>query len=148
MKISRSRFYSQLLLALLLLPYPVRALTSGIADEKLAHSDLMTKRQTSIAQLWATPNVYTPAMVVDGREWRDWRNKSVAHLPDATKEQNLLLTLFRLKDGSYSVKVGGQKMNSNYVVHLAILGMGIQSKITGGENEGNPTPLHAAGGYE
>jgi hypothetical protein len=157
-------------------------------------SDAMTKRQVDISQRWPEPSVYTPGVVLDGKEWRSWHD--VQSPPAATPNpRKIELNIFRETDGSFTVKVDRTKNGKSLIVRIAELGMGISSNVTGGENsgrtlnhnfavldwesqkissnqsessfkfkssnqkvsqtaiaawveeEGNPTPLQAAGGY-
>jgi hypothetical protein len=97
-------------------------------------SQLMTKRQESLSKLWAESSVYTPAFIVDGKEWRDWRNQgSSFHRSDTT---GISLSVFKDVGGSYRVRVTGLDSNKNYTVRAAELGMGITRDIKGGENSG------------
>jgi hypothetical protein len=97
-------------------------------------SQLMTKRQESLSKLWAESSVYTPAFIVDGKEWRDWRNPGSAFPRSDTT--GISLSVFKDMSGSYRVRVTGLNSNKNYTVRAAELGMGITSDIKGGENSG------------
>lgn len=99
-------------------------------------SPSMTQRQIDIAHLWGGSNVYTPAMVVDGNEWRDWRSANNHLLPTPQGSSGIILSLFKKKDGSFKVKVEGQKRNQKYIVHFAQLGMDLVSEVKKGENAG------------
>jgi hypothetical protein len=99
-------------------------------------SDAMTKRQVDVSRQWPNPSVYTPALVLDGKEWRAWR-ESVNHaLPSATKASGINLSLLREADGSFTVKVEGQRPTGRFVVRVAQLGMDLSTNVTGGENSG------------
>jgi hypothetical protein len=99
-------------------------------------SEPMTRRQIELSNLWKNPSVYTPGMIVDGREWTDWR-KSIHHeLPTPTSSRGISLQITQEVDASITVKVSGQKSSQRYVVRIAELGLGINSKITAGENSG------------
>lgn len=77
--------------------------------------------------------VYTPGFVVDGREWRNWFNNR--QLPQAKDISDEL-----------SVKLNDKNISASYPVpaastdplqlNLAILAMGVKSKINAGENHG------------
>ena len=99
-------------------------------------SDLMTKRQVAISNLWPEPSVYTPAVVVDGKEWRDWRRVRNHALPEAAHSLEIALTLYKSRDGTYGVKVEGPITKRRMVIRIAELGMGIDSTVTRGENSG------------
>jgi hypothetical protein len=97
-------------------------------------SDKMTKRQVDLSNLWAQPSVYTPAFVVDGREWRDWRSAG-SSFPSSTS-QNIELSIFKNGENSFRVKVSGLNPTKHYFVHAAELGMDLSTDVKGGENSG------------
>lgn len=97
-------------------------------------SDEMTKRQVAISQRWATPSVYTPAVVVDGKEWRNWRSDGKT-FPSSTAK-GIELSVFRNDDGSYRVKATGLSSKKKYVIRAAKLGMSLSTDVKGGENSG------------
>jgi hypothetical protein len=102
--------------------------------DELSSSD-MTARQIAISKTWARPAVYTPAVMLNGAEWQDWRESKLdSHLPQASSE--LTLKIIQNPKGLFSVQVSGQKAGVKYIVHLARLGVGMSSKITNGENSG------------
>jgi hypothetical protein len=106
----------------------------GWKDELSAEP--MTARQIELSNHWSHPNVYTPGMVVDGSEWQDW-GKSVNHkLPAPGSYKGIKLILFQEADDSFTVKVTGQKASERYIVRFAVLGMGLSTKVTAGENSG------------
>jgi hypothetical protein len=98
-------------------------------------SDAMTQRQTDLSHLWREPSVYTPALVLDGKEWRDW-HQNQAPSPSPANPQKITLSLFKETDGSFTVRVEKPKTASHLVVKVAELGMGLNSHVTGGENSG------------
>ncbi len=97
-------------------------------------SDLMTKRQVDLSKLWPTSSVYTPGFIVDGREWKNWRSDG-ADFP-LSQNTKIELSVYKLADGSFNVKVSGLDANKHYTVRVAQLGMGLGSRVTGGENSG------------
>jgi hypothetical protein len=67
-------------------------------------SSAMTQRQNDIANLWREPSVYTPGVVLDGKEWRNWH--AVQSPPLSTgNPQKIQLEIFKETDGSLTVKV-------------------------------------------
>jgi len=96
-------------------------------------SDEMTKRQYALSQTWAQPPVYTPAVIVDGKEWRDWRSGKT--FPPA-KAQSIELSIFKNDDGSYRVKASGLSSQKKYVLRAAQLGMNLSTDVKSGENSG------------
>lgn len=99
-------------------------------------SNSMTKRQQNIAQTWAKPSVYTPAVVVNGQEWKAWGRNAIPE-PGSTKAPKI--SIFAEKDGKYLVEVESLELlgaGEKFIVRLAKLGVGLISKITSGENSG------------
>lgn len=97
-------------------------------------SPRMSKRQRDVAQTWSEPSVYTPAVIVDGHEFRRWSSQP---LPEDHARAPFTLKVYEETAGEFSVEVEGQRSPSDtYTVHLARLGMGVQSKVTSGENSG------------
>jgi hypothetical protein len=99
-------------------------------------SEAMTKRQVAISNSWSTSRVYTPAIVVDGKEWLQWRNSTDHNLPAAPVATSIRLSLYRKADGSVNVKIEGQKKNSHYTLQVAQLAIDLTTKVTAGENSG------------
>lgn len=99
-------------------------------------SELMTKRQVDVAQQWPSPSVYTPAVVVDGKEWRAWREAKKGVLPSAEKNENIELQIFQESDGAFSVKATGLRSKKKFIIRAAQLGMDLNSNVTAGENSG------------
>lgn len=102
--------------------------------DEFSSSD-MTARQVAISKTWSRPSVYTPAVILDGAEWPNWRE---APLNGKLVNNGSKLTLIIVQNsaGLFRVKVTGLSPGAKYIVHLAKLGMGITSKITDGENSG------------
>lgn len=98
-------------------------------------SDLMTKRQVDLSKLWTSASVYTPGFIVDGKEWKNWRSDG-ANFPTANATKNIELRVYKLADGSFKVTTSGLDANKHYTVRVAQLGMGLGSRVTGGENSG------------
>ena len=99
-------------------------------------SEKYDKRQHNYARSGAVNNVYTPGFLLNGHEWRGFFQHHRS-LPKALKNDvgNLQLEIngkeFTARfDGS-----GGQQL------HIAILGMGLTSQVTKGENR-NKTLEH------
>ncbi len=100
-------------------------------------SDRMTRRQQNLAQSWPRPSVYTPAVVVDGKELKNWSSSSLLFQTKAKSFVNLIVN--EEKAQTYKVKVVFEKnflITKNYTLRIAELGMGFQSNVTSGENKG------------
>jgi hypothetical protein len=98
-------------------------------------SDLMTKRQVELSKLWTSSSVYTPGFIVDGKEWKNWRNDG-AEFPASKQTKKIDLKVYKLAGDSFKVTASGLDPAMRYTVRLAQLGMGLGSRITGGENSG------------
>lgn len=97
-------------------------------------SNLMTERQQDVAATWSEPSVYTPAVVVDGREWRQW---STGALPTQKVKTEIQLSIYQEFSNRFEVVVEGLKdSHDSFTVRIAKLGLGISSSITSGENAG------------
>jgi hypothetical protein len=97
-------------------------------------SAAMTKRQRDLSQTWRTHSVYTPAFVVDGKEWRGWQ-KGNGSFPDAPITQ-IALSIFKNPDGTFRVSANGLVPSKHYVIHAALLGMDRSTNVGSGENSG------------
>lgn len=76
--------------------------------------------------------VYTPGVFRDGREWRGWRGASPERVANAR-----VGTLTLDTDGrGYSVRFEPAPGVSADTVHVALLGMGLQTEVRAGENRG------------
>lgn len=98
-------------------------------------SSKMTARQVAVSKTWAHPSVYTPAVVLSGKEWRGWRNSKLESQL-ITDSSQISLKILQNEKGQLSVLASGLKGNRKYTVHLAKLGIGLSSKVTDGENSG------------
>ena len=88
------------------------------------------QRQRNYKQSGAIKSVYTPGFVLDGREWRGWF--SGGSLPPATTKKGTLTT--RIADQRMTVQYQAQSLPGNLIVHVALLGFDLQTKIMAGEN--------------
>jgi hypothetical protein len=92
-----------------------------------------TERQYAVAAAWGTQSVYTPCFVRDGAEWR------AREVPGSAGANGV-------KAGALTVNYDGAILRAEFVpaegasaayeLHAAILGGGIVSKVTAGENRG------------
>ena len=93
-----------------------------------------TERQSRYAALWQSESVYTPAVVLNGRELPNWSGTSLAH----PNEKAAGLLLAKATDGK-NFMIEYRPANGaagNWDAHLVLLGSGISSKIGAGENSG------------
>jgi hypothetical protein len=103
--------------------------------DRLSRQDF-TAREYAYASAWGSANVYTPCFVRDGREWRpDWGTIG----GEAAPMGRLILTVG--DDGVCAVEfrpgpAARPAPDGTYEVHLALLGGGLSSKVTAGENSG------------
>ena len=93
-----------------------------------------TERQSRYAALWRSESVYTPAVVLNGSEFRNWSGASVA-VPNG-KAAGVLIA--KSTDGkTFEIEFrSAEGAAGSWDAHLALLGSGISSKIGAGENGG------------
>lgn len=89
-----------------------------------------SERQRATAARWPRPRVYTPAVVVDGREASAWRN-SLAH-PDRTAAAPLSATL-RESDDGVAIRLA---VPQGLSLHAAVTEDGLFTRVGAGENRG------------
>ncbi|MBA2436518.1 MAG: DUF1223 domain-containing protein [Verrucomicrobiota bacterium] len=93
-----------------------------------------TERQRQYAAQWRSESVYTPAVVMNGREERGWlgmkfgapNDRQSGDLNVSTSDGKTFAIEFRPVDG----------LPSAYEAHLALLGSGISTSVRAGENSG------------
>jgi hypothetical protein len=93
-------------------------------------SKLWTERQTEYSAHWKTESVYTPAFVLNGKEWH------YGKLPEAAAET----------PGVLKMTVNGERVSAlfnappgsadRYDIHVARLGFSLRTDVTAGENNG------------
>jgi hypothetical protein len=93
-----------------------------------------TERQLHYAELWKNESVYTPCVVQNGRELRDWSSTNVS-VPNE-KASGVLLA--KATDGkNFAVEFRPTNAAAgNWDAHLALFGSGVSSKVDAGENRG------------
>jgi hypothetical protein len=90
-----------------------------------------TKRQRFYAAKWNAESVYTPAFVLNGREWRD------ASVPVVNDETPGILRATVRGDNNVLVTFEPAKEKPHdFEVYLARLGFGININVRAGENNG------------
>jgi hypothetical protein len=91
-----------------------------------------TQRQYALAASWGGGSVYTPCFVRDGAEWHP---SSAPGSPD--KIAGLLIVNYDPTNGRCRIKfLRAEKPPGNYDAHVALLGGGLSSNVTAGENAG------------
>ncbi len=92
-----------------------------------------TGRQSEYAAEWSQPNVYTPAFVLNGREWRTGilQRRKVPQSP-GTKAGILSITV--KKDNVMEVAFTPAGSALEWTATAALLGNGLISKVMSGEN--------------
>jgi hypothetical protein len=96
-------------------------------------SRVWTARQYDYALLLRSGSVYTPQLIRDGEDWRDWFRAR-----ELTKGSNTSAGVLAAKttdEKTFSISYRADA-HSNFEAHLTLLGCGITSKIGGGENNG------------
>ena len=73
-------------------------------------------------------SVYTPGIVVNGEEWRGWTRGN--KFPSGNKSAGIL----SFKANPNKVKVSYSRPANNIVLNVALLGVGLETKIERGEN--------------
>ena len=93
-----------------------------------------TERQSRYSSLWGSSSVYTPAVVLNGNELRNWSGASLSAPND---KQAGVLTASTTDGKTFALEfrpAGGSA--GDWEAHVALLGSGISSKIGAGENSG------------
>lgn len=89
-----------------------------------------SQRQRQLVQQGLVSQVYTPGLVVDSQEWRGWFNgqRDLPNTADATGELKASFI-----DDQLTVSFAD---DSEYVLNVALLGMGLSTEVDAGENRG------------
>lgn len=100
--------------------------------DKMA-SPRFSNRQRKYARAWGANTTYTPGLVLNGEEWRNWENGEIPRLnrlagilSAETAENNQYRVIFK----------PAQEGSEGWTAHAALLGFGIDSRISSGENNG------------
>lgn len=102
-------------------------------------------RQRQYINTGSVSQAYTPQMVANSAEWRGFISGQRKWLPNeknvgvlkATIQDNSDSMFVRFAPHQPSFNASSQKKHTHYIVNVAILGMGLNSQVTGGENQGN-----------
>lgn len=93
-------------------------------------SKLWTERQTEYSARWKAESVYTPAFVLDGKEWHHGK------LPEAATEAPGVLKITVNGDRVSALFGASQGSPDRYDIHVARLGFSLRTNVTAGENNG------------
>lgn len=97
-------------------------------------SPRFSSRQRAYASRWKHPSVYTPGVMLNGREWRGWYQGQTA---EGSVQDAGVLTVETAEGNQQSAvyKPGTNGANSPRA-HAAVLGFGLVSHVKTGENRG------------
>ncbi len=92
-----------------------------------------TDRQKGYALSWKSSNIYTPELVLSGREWRNWADRKSG--PTLTTKVGMLKATST--DGSHwQVQFVATAPRAGYEIHAALLSSALTSEVKAGENAG------------
>jgi len=98
-------------------------------------SKVFSKRQDAYAEAWHSDSLRTPDFVWNGAEWMGWYNKE--ELPAAPPKKTGVLSANSDDQQKWTVQFSPATGDrGKYVVHAALLGFGLGSKLKAGENSG------------
>ncbi|MGH7982116.1 MAG: DUF1223 domain-containing protein [Candidatus Udaeobacter sp.] len=93
-----------------------------------------TSRQQRYAAGWGGDSVYTPGLVVNGREWRDWLSGNA--LPASSKKVGSLRVTLS-DDGKVGASFLAESTQPRFLeLNVALLGNDLESDVKRGENTG------------
>jgi peptide-methionine (R)-S-oxide reductase len=92
-----------------------------------------SERQRDYASAWNTDRIYTPGFAWNGSEWRGWFDGKA--LPKPAGDGGLI-TASVTGDGIDVSFVPAGPIGEKTFAHVALLGMGLERKVTAGENKG------------
>jgi hypothetical protein len=96
---------------------------------------IFTDRQQTYAKEWSRSSVYTPGFVLDGEEWR--RSGDRGPLSDVSKNRVGVLSARKIGKYTFSVTFTPTQGRTSARVYAALLGNGLESKVSSGENAGS-----------
>jgi len=90
-------------------------------------------RQQTYKQQGNIHTVYTPGMILDGKEWRSWHYKR--RVPPTGEISGNLDVL--IKDGKVNASFSPvKKLSNEWELNIAVLGFQLRSNVNSGENAG------------
>jgi hypothetical protein len=97
-----------------------------------------TARQWELARLAGSAQVYTPQVVVGGRDWRDWQDwRGRPRLPEASAPSPVALTLTREGDQVSATVAAAPNAPARLSGYWAVLEDQHSSQVRAGENAGS-----------
>jgi len=93
-------------------------------------SKIWTERQADYSVRWKKESVYTPAFVLDGKEWQ------YGKLPDASTETPGILKITIDGERVTAAFKASSSSAGRYDIHVARLGFSLTADVTAGENTG------------
>ena len=100
-----------------------------------------SSRQRALSRANIVSQVYTPGFVVNNREWRAWFNRghlvTADQLPNSNSEVGVLAVRWPEYTKPLSLSFAPIKEDaSSFQLHVAIIGMGLETQVRRGENRG------------
>jgi len=93
-------------------------------------------RQRQYAQQANLSSLYTPAILLNGREWTAWRKQSRLSL--ASTADNTGKLSLTLDNGQINARYQAiESQSSDLILNIAILGFDVKSEVNAGENSGH-----------
>ncbi|MBP6853515.1 MAG: DUF1223 domain-containing protein [Rhodoferax sp.] len=94
-----------------------------------------TSRQRALARANRQPGIYTPQVLRNGRDWRQWRHASAADL--ATSPARATIRITRGVDTDrFEALVVPRQAAASWTAYWTVTEHGHQSRVTAGENAG------------
>ena len=98
-------------------------------------SPTFSDRERAYAQRWRSPSIYTPCFVLNGKEWRGWREPAVDLKPTATKVGVLTASSADATHWKVVFTPSGGA-GAAYQAHAALQSSALVSEVKAGENRG------------
>ena len=100
--------------------------------DRFSRRDYSDRQRRYIAEGGASV-VYTPGVFRDGQEWRRWRGGQ----PGPANETTVGELTIHVRDQNVAVHfTAGDEHHSNLTIHVAVLGMNLETRVSAGENAG------------
>jgi hypothetical protein len=92
-------------------------------------------RQRDYAGAWHNDSIYTPGLVLNGREWRDWSRGQNELKPSLAKTG--VLSVRSTETNHWQINFTPAHTGENHFeIHAALLASGVSSEVKAGENRG------------